>query len=284
MLIMVQLNETQLTSYHGERARLALPDINGNLLTGKFGPGRQPVYEARQVFINAGLEVAFPRGVEPLSHYSGYTFSSEEEQYVPFHFMQERVFDLIALNAFHTVVLGKYDTDGEVDGYLGFSTSHELAYAILNKKPIISTSRVETMSRQIPQYIQDIIIDNENMFIIDDPVELGVNGLRCVIDNLPDHVEYKLDDDKVLQIERGRRELCLRELHRWLSWTKRTQRDWIVGDRPDWINERPERTLTPPIMYLALEDAAKDPDAQMYVNESKHSSFIIHAYFPNFGD
>lgn len=269
---------------HGQRTRLELPDISGAVVSGKYGPGLQPAYQVRSAFEKAGIEVAFPRGDTPIESYSGYTFSEDAEQYVPFPYMQDRFFQLIEENPFHTVVTGKNSPEGQTEGYLGFSSAHEVAYAILKAKPIIMSSRIEQFSDHVPSGLAEIISKNQNQVIIKDLARQTTRELKRTIAELPQEVNYALNYRQIREIENRRDDLCDLEMHRWFSWTIKTERDYFGGKRSDWINERNARFGIVPRPYLSPEELARDQDAQHYIDPITYGSFMIHMHFPDFGD
>lgn len=250
-----------------------IPNKPGIVISGKYGPDWQPVYEVRRAFTAAGMDVAFPLGDAPRKSYNGYTFSDPLEEYISFENMQERFFRGIEDNPFHVVCPGRLDR-GRVDrGYVGFSTAHEICWAISKAKPVIITSQIDDISRYLPMRLHEIVRDAEELFIPLDPRELGVSSLRRALKGLPRKVDYHISDQERKDVFNGYCKLLRIERHRWLSWTQKTERDYAAGLRSNWINEREMALYEEPAAYLPMEEMINDPDALMYLRGAHKQNF-----------
>lgn len=246
--------------------------LDGISISGKYGPKEQPVYKLRKLFSQAGIDVLFPQGEEPHDHFSGYTFSSEEEQYVRFDFMQEIFFASIKRSPYHIVCADYIDKDGfEHPGYIGFSTAHEIGAAMIQEKAIVLTHQIKDISRFVPQDLFDTINAKQHMFEIQNLFEMTPDQLKSFLNNLPNQVDYDLTQEEKAGIETANIRLCTIELHRWLSWVKQVRRDYDNGKRTSYIKEPLESEADLYLdraLYLPLIEALQDEACMKYISRT----------------
>lgn len=256
-------------SYETEAVNAIWPtNVGGLPICGKYGPSEQPAYELRRKLMAAGLQVSFPLGEKPIEHFSGYTFSTRDEERMPFDVMQEIFFLRIEKSPYLIVASSYLDADGQLrKGRLGFSAAHEVCYAIANKKAIVATHTVEEISKYVPQILFDTILQKKEQFVTQDLLKLTTEQLNSFLKGLPEKVEYNLTAEQEEAIFRVCDKLIQIEHHRWRSWKEATNRYHKQGLRPNHITEpgdEDERNCEDPAYYLPRD--AIDEDQNDYVH------------------
>ena len=246
--------------------------LDGISISGKYGPGEQPVYKLRQLLRASDIQVLFPYGEAPQEHFGGYTFSSEEEQYVRFAFMQSIFLESIKAKPYHIVCSDSVDKDGvRREGYVGFSTAHEIGEAIAQEKPVVVTHTIQEISQFVPQELFDIIHTRERTFISQNLFEMTTDQIKDFLGRLLTRVEYGLKQEERDAIEYANIRLGTIELHRWLSWVKQVRRDYYNGERTSYIKEPLESETDLYLdraLYLPLIEALKDEACMKYISRT----------------
>mgnify|MGYP001565998805 CR=1 FL=1 len=130
-------------------------------LSGKFSKEDSGIFNLRKKLIKAGVEIQFPFGDKIVGEHKGIpiTFIPSSER--TFYDIELAFFEAMKTNVMHIV----HNKHMEHYGYIGESTSIEMAYAILHNKPIILLYH-PTYSIKVPLVIKKIVEDNINNFFI----------------------------------------------------------------------------------------------------------------------
>jgi hypothetical protein len=127
-------------------------------ISGRYWPTAEPIFLLRRRLISAGIDVAFPEHDSYQSERAGirYTFDIGARSLKA---TENLLFLAIERSSFHTLVNSVMGAP-----YVGVSSSVEVAYAILNMKPVIVTERECRFSESVPPFITDLIRANWEKF------------------------------------------------------------------------------------------------------------------------
>lgn len=130
-------------------------------LSGKFSKQDNGIFVLREKLIKAGIEIEFPFSDKIIAEYKGVpvTFVSSSER--TFYDVEIAFFEAIKRNPIH-IVHNKHETDY---GYIGESASIEIAYAILQNKPIVLLYN-PTFSNKVPPAVKKLIEANARNFFV----------------------------------------------------------------------------------------------------------------------
>lgn len=147
-------------------------------ISGKYSNEDNGLFELKTQLEEIGIEVIFPEnaGIVAYKDSIPLTFIPSPEK--SFYDVELAFFESIRNCDFHMV----HNNYKEQLGYIGFSTSHEICYAIKEGKKIIIRVNKIFFSDKVPNSLQNVIITNASKFIIlpNDFIKQGIDFFQKI--------------------------------------------------------------------------------------------------------